>query len=1531
MPRITFIDQLGGENTLVVNGLNAGDNLGLAAGGGGDFNGDGVNDFVLTARGPGANDDSYAGEVYVIFGQSNGFAPTFDLSEIDGTNGLKITPTLREKAGISVDVAGDINGDGIDDLLIAAPYASSGDDGHGAVYIVFGSDQGFPAEIKLGDLNGTNGFAVFGDDPTSEFAYSAIGLGDINGDGFDDFIVGADDAEPQDVHEAGTAYVVFGSDAGFPANLNVSSLDGSNGFSIPGREAQDNIGLVLGAAGDVNGDGLNDIILGAPFREGDTGTAYVIFGSSNSFGAEYDLSTINGSNGFAISGETSGDYLGVGVSGIGDLNGDGIGDIALSAPRVDDNATDAGAVYVLFGRTDGFPSDISVAAVNGSTGFVVRGLDARDAINNVAAAGDVNGDGLDDLVIGARLAEPGEEDGAGQAYILFGSREGFPDAIELFNRSTDTVDVGAFINGQGAGDRFGSEVVGVGDVNGDGTDDLLVTSPGNGSFFAQETGTAYILYGQAAIGQPVETALQSSIRVDQLNGSNGFVVEGSFTNQRSGEEVANIGDINADGFDDFAIRAPGEVQGVGDESVHVVFGGDDLSREISLSGLDGSNGFSVLLSNFIGAGQFGQTVGAAGDVNNDGIDDFLITDEFVEFDGRSAAGVTYVIYGRSDGYTSELSLRNFDSSQGFVIGGAEAGDFSGFAASAAGDVNGDGIDDILIGAQSPTVNGIEDAGSAYVVFGSASETRSDFDLATIDGDNGFRLIHSNPGIRLGLFLTGGGDINGDGFDDVVVVGQTIGDLAQENGQTQYIAYAVFGSDQGLPQTIDVSQLDGTNGFAFEGGESAILIREDISFVGDINGDGLDDFAFSNFVAAPGGDTEAGETYIVFGRSRGFPANFSASDLNGSNGFIIAGADPGDVSGFSISGGGDINGDGFDDIIVGAPGGDPNGSENAGEAFVIFGRGSGFGSLLDLSVINNSNGFVLEGRRLVDRFGAAVATGGDINGDGFDDIIVGALHADPTARSAGTTYVIYGGPNVGETVSEDRYVVGTFLADSLEGTDQADTLIGGAGNDTLEGRGESDRLDGGEGLDSASYSSSQSAVVLNLGTGVAAQGDAAEDQLVSIENLIGSSFADRLIGNDAANRLVGNGGGDTLVGSDGEDTLEGGAGNDLLSGDRGDDSLSGGSSSDTLEGGRGADLLDGGSGADVAVYSNSSSAVTINLGAGVFARGDADGDTIINVENIVGSIFADRLVGDGNANHLVGNAGGDTLIGGAGADTLEGGSGDDTFFAGSGDASDDFVVGGAGNDLAAGGAGHDLIVGDAVSVDGLAGASGSDGSDTIYGGSGNDVLLSGGWNDANNNSQFDTGEEDLTDSNGNTAYAGTGNDLVFGAAGDDILGGGAGGDTLNGGAGDDVFYGGKGATDNDDVFDAGAGDDTVFGGSGSDVLNGFAGADQLFGGSGNDTIDGGDGADSLFGASGNDVLTGGSGADAFFFGGDHGDDVVTDFDAATDTLFLGNAVTDFTDLASAQAAATATTQNGQSGLLIDTVGGNSVFPCWGGLK
>ena len=289
-----------------------------------------------------------------------------------------------------------------------------------------------------------------------------------------------------------------------------------------------------------------------------------------------------------------------------------------------------------------------------------------------------------------------------------------------------------------------------------------------------------------------------------------------------------------------------------------------------------------------------------------------------------------------------------------------------------------------------------------------------------------------------------------------------------------------------------------------------------------------------------------------------------------------------------------------------------------------------------------------------------------------------------------------------------------------------------------------------------------------------------------------------------------------------------------------------------------------------------------------------------IEKISGGSGADNFVGNLADNALFGNAGDDTLRGGDGNDFLRGdagddvsygGDGDDQLFAGPGDTGDDTLNGDAGADTLGGGAGNDVM-------------DGGTGSDLLFGGSGNDSLQGGAGTGAD------------------VIWAGGGDDTADGGDGNDTLGGGAGRDTIMGEGGADTIYAGRGA--DADSVNGGAGNDTAFASGGNDIVEGGSGADELFGGGGDDSIDGGTGSDSLYGGAGDDTLTGGSDADTLFFAGDHGDDTVTDFSASQDILFLENTVTDFTDLASVQAASTETTQGGVSGLLIDTGGGNSIF-------
>jgi Ca2+-binding RTX toxin-like protein len=225
----------------------------------------------------------------------------------------------------------------------------------------------------------------------------------------------------------------------------------------------------------------------------------------------------------------------------------------------------------------------------------------------------------------------------------------------------------------------------------------------------------------------------------------------------------------------------------------------------------------------------------------------------------------------------------------------------------------------------------------------------------------------------------------------------------------------------------------------------------VSAAGDVNGDGFDDI----IVGAPRADSQAGNSYVVFGKASGFASSIDLSSLNGTTGFRLDGEAADDRSGVSVSAAGDVNGDGFDDIIVGARLGNPDSLGNAGKSYVVFGKASGFASTIDLSSLNGTTGFRLDGVVDNDESGTSVSAAGDVNGDGFDDIIVGARFAD---GEAGSSYVFFGGEFTGVTNA------GTTGNDTLTGTSGDDILIGGLGNDTIDGGAGNDVLIGGAGND-----------------------------------------------------------------------------------------------------------------------------------------------------------------------------------------------------------------------------------------------------------------------------------------------------------------------------------------------------------------------------------------------------------------------------------------------------------------------------------
>jgi hypothetical protein len=558
-----------------------------------------------------------------------------------------------------------------------------------------------------------------------------------------------------------TAFAPSSRGAPFPAEFELASLypaqggDGTAGFVLGGVHETQDTGFSVRSAGDVNGDGIDDLVIGAPPENlggrDRGGEVFVVFGrdtaKSGNFPALLPLAALlperggDGSVGFVIRAVDWQDYVGFDVSDAGDVNHDGVDDLVLGAPRANPGESSVGESYLVFGRDTAqagpFPAVFDLERLlpgfggDGSAGVVMPGRpDSTFSGEVVSAAGDVNADGIDDVIIGASNVSLADRNSAGQCYVVYGrdtmQSRGFPPRLPLAsllpaNGGDGTL--GFVLNGAVAASHACSSASDAGDVNGDGIADLVIGAPG-----AYPNNQAFVLFGRDADQAgpfPAEFPLGSLTRPGGGDGTAGFVANGDYYSDGTGWSVGGVGDLNGDGIDDFAVGARDLTVGSRSQlgRVYVVFGRDTaetgpfpavlpLTALLPAYGGDGSRGFA--LTGFIENGAMGVTLSDAGDVNGDGIGDLIL---------GSWEDQSYVIYGRDTAgagnfpahifLASLLSRFGGDGSVGFVIHG---GNIAAGGVSAAGDVNHDGIDDLVVGAPG-LGHARRNGGGAFIVFG----------------------------------------------------------------------------------------------------------------------------------------------------------------------------------------------------------------------------------------------------------------------------------------------------------------------------------------------------------------------------------------------------------------------------------------------------------------------------------------------------------------------------------------------------------------------------------------------------------------------------------------------------------------------------------------------------------------------------------------------------------------------------------------------------------------------------------------------
>ena len=549
-----------------------------------------------------------------------------------------------------------------------------------------------------------------------------------------------------------------------------------------------------------------------------------------------------------------------------------------------------------------------------------------------------------------------------------------------------------------------------------------------------------------------------------------------------------------------------------------------LKGNINIHGLNGSNGFRLSDGTMLDFSDY--RVSSAGDFNGDGFDDLMIGADYSDPSGF-VSDTSFIVFGKSSGFGATLDLSSVDGSNGFRLDWlAEEKSSEGFSISNAGDVNADGFDDLIIGALLSKSDS-RDPGAVHVIFGKAAGFTAALDLSSLDGSNGFRMNGAVVGEDLIDFVSSAGDFNGDGYDDMIIGSP----LANSS-------YLVFGKASGFDAVLDLSNLHSDQGFRLNG----VASGSSVSTAGDMNGDGFDDLII-----------DASSSYVVFGKATGFNAPLDLSSLDGSNGFRLDGATEGDNTGYSINTAGDVNGDGFDDVIIGAPNADPNG-KYSGSSYVVFGKASGFNAVLGLSSLNGGNGFRLDGERAYGGAGSSVGSIGDFNGDGFDDVIIGAPSADPDGFRVGVNYVVFGkasGFSASLNLSNLHESNGLILK-GLQADDRLGHFISDAGD--VNGDGFDDLIMGvSEGRLNGSILDPGSSYVVFGGN------------FTNAVTFLGTPGVDNFsAGTASSENVVAGDGNDLMIGGGGADVFHGGAGDDIIKvSDSGFRSLDGGAGNDTL--------------------------------------------------------------------------------------------------------------------------------------------------------------------------------------------------------------------------------------------------------------------------------------------------------------------------------------------------------------------------------